>query len=178
VQNNPFGNVGVVPPIPANNFAFVPGITNKGFDLDTTINVSRNSQLIASFAHYDINNAAGPAQLAQGIKEFPVNNVPSNQFALWGKYSVPVESLRGLSVNAGYRFIGRRPAGGIGALPAIYLDSYDVVDAGLGYTRGRWSFTLLSRNVLNTFTFRLASSSTRLYPEEPRETTLSVSTRF
>jgi outer membrane receptor protein involved in Fe transport len=178
VQNNPFGNVGVVPPIPANNFAFVPGITNKGFDIDATINVSRNSQLIASYSHYDIKNAAGPAQLAQGITEFPVNNVPSDQFALWGKYMVPSQTLKGLGLNVGYRYIGRRPAGGIGALPAIYLNSYDVVDAGISYARGSWTFNLLTRNVFNTFAFRLASSSSRLYPEEPRETSFTISKKF
>jgi iron complex outermembrane recepter protein len=178
VQNNPFGNVGVVPPIPANNFAFVPGVSNQGYDVDATINVASNTQLIFSYAHYDIKNAAGPAQLAQGIKEFAVNNVPSDQFSLWGKYAFHVYGLRGLSLNAGYRYIGRRPAGGIGALPVLYLNGYAIADAGLSYTRGRWTFSVLTRNLLDTYAFRLASSSSRLYPEEPRETSFSVSAKF
>jgi outer membrane receptor protein involved in Fe transport len=178
VQNNPFGNVGVVPPIPSNNYAFVPGVSNKGYDLDATINLSRDSQLIASYAHYDIKNAAGPAQLAQGIREFPVNNVPSDQFSLWGNFGVPLPALHGLSLRAGYRYIGSRPAGGIGALPALYLNGYGVADAGIGYVRGRWSFNLLTRNVFDKYAFRLASSSSRLYPEEPRETSLSASVKF
>ncbi|MEO7598065.1 MAG: TonB-dependent receptor plug domain-containing protein [Opitutus sp.] len=178
VQNNPFGNVGVVPPIPSNNFAFVPGISNRGFDLDATINLSPGSQILLSYAHYDMTNAAGPAQIAQGIKEFPVNNVPSNQFTAWGKYSLPSGSLKGLSLNAGYRYIGRRSAGGIGALPALYLNSYDMFDAGFTYVRGNWSVTVLSRNIFDTYAFRLASSSSRLYPEEPRETSVTVSVKF
>ncbi|MCX6934217.1 MAG: TonB-dependent receptor [Verrucomicrobia bacterium] len=178
VQNNPFGNVGVVPPIPSNNFAFVPGIKNNGFDLEATVNVSRDAQLLFTYARYDIKNAAGPAQLASGIKEFEVNNVPTNQFSLWGKYAVPVDGLRGLSLNAGYRYIGSRPAGGIGALPALYLDSYGIADAGLSYTRGRWSFSVLTRNLFDTYAFRLASSSSRLYPEEPRETSFTASFKF
>ena len=178
VQNNPFGNVGVVPPIPSNNFAFVPGIKNNGFDLEATVNVSRDAQLLFTYARYDIKNAAGPAQLALGIKEFEVNNVPTNQFSLWGKYAVPVDGLRGLSLNAGYRYIGSRPAGGIGALPALYLDSYGIADAGLSYTRGHWSFSVLTRNLFDTYAFRLASSSSRLYPEEPRETSFTASFKF
>ena len=178
VQNNPFGNVGVVPPVPSNNFAFVPGISNRGYDLDATINLSRDSQLIVSYARYDIKNAAGPVQLAQGIREFPVNNVPSDQFALWGNYGVPLPALRGLSLRAGYRYVGSRPAGGIGALPALYLDGYGIADAGIGYVRGRWSFNLLTRNVFDTYAFRLASSTSRLFPEEPRETSLSISAKF
>ena len=131
-----------------------------------------------TYARYDIKNAAGPAQLALGIKEFEVNNVPTNQFSLWGKYAVPVDGLRGLSLNAGYRYIGSRPAGGIGALPALYLDSYGIADAGLSYTRGRWSFSVLTRNLFDTYAFRLASSSSRLYPEEPRETSFTASFKF
>ncbi len=178
VQSNPFGNVGVVPPIPANNFSIVPGVTNKGFDLSAKVNLSRSTQLIASYTHTDIFNAAGPAQLAQGITQFDVNNVPAEQYAAWMKYTPQTAALRHFSVNLGYRFTGRRSGGAVGSVPALYLNSYGVWDTGLSYTRGSWEANLSIRNLTDVYAFRSAPAANRLYPEDPREFTFSIRTKF
>lgn len=174
VQSNPFGNVGVVPPIPANNYAIVPGVTNHGVDVDAKLNLSKNTQIIASYAHYNITNAAGPVQLATGITSFPVNNVPDDQLSLFAKYSPEIAAIKGLYFTGGYRYTGRRPAGAIGAVPALYLNGYGVVDAGMGYGIGRYSLSLMLRNAFNIYAFRTAPAYNRLYPEEPRALTVTL----
>ena len=177
VQNNPFGNVGVVPPIPANNYVLVPGESNTGFDLNATYNISSRSQIIASYSHYNIAQIGSPT--AAGVyPEFAVNNVPSNQFALWGKYASPPALLKGLAVMVGDRYVGRRSAGAVGSPPALYLGSYNVVDAGLEYGKGHWRLNLLVHNVFNVYTFEDAPATNRLYPLEPRETTVSLRYKF
>jgi outer membrane receptor for monomeric catechols len=177
VQNNPFGNVGVVPPIPANNYVLVPGENNTGIDLSAKFNVARNTQLIATYSHYNLSQIGAPT--AAGVyPEFAVNNVPSDQAALWGKYAWPTPLLRGLAFTLGDRFVGRRSAGAIGAAPAFYLNSYDAVDAGMSYGRSHWSANLLVHNIFNTYAIEDAPATNRLYPLEPREETLSLRYKF
>jgi iron complex outermembrane receptor protein len=178
VQTNPFGNVGIVPPIPGNNFAFVPGITNKGFDLTAKVNLVNSLQLTGSYTHTEATYAAGPVQLALGVTSYPVNNQPEDQFAVFAKYSLPGEYLKGFHVTAGYNWTGRRPGGAVGALPAFYLNPYGIVNVGVGYTRGRWSYNLMVKNLTDVYAFRSAPTATRLYPEEPRQATFSIRAKF
>jgi len=177
VQSNPFGNVGVVPPIPANNYVFVPGESNTGIDLDAKFNVTRSTQLIATFSHYNIAEVGSPT--AAGVyPEFAINNVPSDQLALWGKYAPPIAALRGLAFTLGDRYVGRRPAGAVGSAPAFYLNSYNAVDAGASYGRAHWTVNLLVHNVFNIYAIEDAPATNRLYPLEPREETLSLKYKF
>jgi outer membrane receptor protein involved in Fe transport len=178
VQNDPFGNVGIVPPDPRNNYKFVDGLSNKGYDLDAKVNLTADTQLIASYAHYNAYAAGNPAQVAAGIARFEVNNLPKDQLTLWGKWSVPVERLRGLALRLGYRYMGERPAGGIGSPPSLWLNSYSLVDIGAGYTWKKWDFDIIVRNVFDRYAFSTASALNRIYPEKPRDAALTIRTRF
>jgi len=177
VQNNPFGNVGVVPPIPANNYVLVPGENNTGVDLNAKFNVTRTTQLIATYSHYNLAEIGAP-NAAGVLPEFAVNNVPSDQLALWAKYGPPVPWLRGVAFTLGDRYVGRRSAGAVGSAPAFYLNSYTAVDAGVSYGRDHWSANLLVHNVFNVYAFEDAPATNRLYPLEPREETLSLRYKF
>ena len=177
VQNNPFGNVGVVPPIPANNYVLVPGESNTGIDFKATLNIAASTQVIASLSHYNVAVIGAPT--ANGVfPEYAVNNVPANQFALWGKHYLPSDWIKGFAVMVGDRYVGRRSAGAVGSAPAFYLNSYNVVDAGGEWSSGRWRISLLVHNALNVYAFEDAPASNRLYPLEPRETTLSLRYKF
>ena len=90
--------------------------------------------------------------------------------------SFPVQ--RGHPFNAGYRYIGHRPAGGISAQPVFNFTGCAIADAGLGYTHGRWTFNVRTRNLFGTYAFRLAWSLSRLYPDELREINFSALDKF
>ncbi|HYD83709.1 MAG TPA: TonB-dependent receptor, partial [Opitutus sp.] len=178
VQGDPFGNVGVFPPDPRNDWKFVDGISNRGFEVDVKVNLSGATQVLFSYANYDLKNAGNPAQVAAGIKEYPVNNSPQHQASLWLKWSPQHEALRGWRLTGGARYMGERSAGGIGALPSLYLPAYTIVDAGVGYAREKWAVDLLVRNVFDEYAIRTASTNNRIYPEQPLHAMLAASVSF
>jgi iron complex outermembrane receptor protein len=156
-----------------------PGLQNKGFDFDLKLRISRDTQLFASYTHNDM-RATGTItqQLALGSATYQVNNVPDNQFAIWGKWSPSEGRLRGFNFSLGYRYVGERPGGPIGNVAQILLSDYGIADAAFGYRAKRWSANITVRNVLDEYAFRTASGADRIYPEKPRHAVLTVTTQF
>jgi len=75
--------------------------------------------------------------------------------------------------TAGLRHVGRMAAN---TNNSVWRDAYTTLDASVGYTWGRTSFTLRSRNL--TDEFYATNGSTLLRLAEPRSAELSVRTRF
>jgi outer membrane receptor protein involved in Fe transport len=186
-QSDPFGRLptrfppGTDPATIPETFSWpnTPGLENKGFDIDAKIQLARDTQIMIAYTHNDM-QATGTVtqQLALGSPTYPVNNVPRNQFSVWGKWTPTQRRLENFSFNAGYRFVGQRLGGPVGNVGQIELGAYGIVDATIGYRYKRWQANLVLRNVFDEYAFRTASGADRLYPEKPRHAILSVTTRF
>ncbi|HEY0946148.1 MAG TPA: TonB-dependent receptor [Opitutaceae bacterium] len=187
-QNDPFGKLPTrFPPgtdpatIPDTfNWPNTPGLENKGFDLEAKIRLSRDTQVVASYTHNDM-LATGTItqQEALGSETYPVNNVPDDQVAFWGKWTPSTGPLRSFTFSGGYRYVSERLGGPVGNVGQILLSQYGMIDVAIGYHYNKhWSANLTVRNLTDEYAFRTATGADRIYPEKPRHAVLSVTARF
>lgn len=177
VVRNSFAPVGAPPD---QFWTFIDGTKIKGFDVDMTLNLTQETQVLLSYAHLDGSNTPTPEQLLVDptLKEIPLNLTARDQFTLWGKWTARSGRLKNLSFRAGYRWIGERPGGRLGFVPDVWLPSYTIVDLGVGYKWKRLTMDLLVRNVFDEYAFRSTGGAALVFPEKPRNATLRFKYAF
>ena len=157
---------------------FIDGQRNRGLDFDAKLALNKDTQVGFSYAHYNMVYFGNLTQVAAGVNTFPAVNVPDDQVSTWGKWTPSAGKLRNFSFYAAYRFTGKRPGGGTGALPSYMMTSYGVIDAGIGYSLKKWDFNLRVTNLLDERYYQASSSASLLFPGRPREATFNISHKF
>lgn len=177
VVRNSFAPVGAPP---EQFWTFIDGTDIKGFDVDVSLSLNMETQLLFSYAYLDGSNSPTPEQLlAQpSLKEIPLNQTARNQFTFWAKWTARSGRLKHFSVRAGYRWVDERAGGRLGFLPDMWLPSYGIVDLGVGYKWKRFTTDLLVRNVFDTYAFRSTGGASLVFPEKPRNATFRVKYDF
>ncbi len=151
----------IVPAFPQTNppsNIVVGGETSRGFDGDFTFSVTKNFDVIGSFAHFTarIELAAPWNQIIQPgdgqvHKTIPVNNVAEHTFAIWGRYKFTTAPLKGLSVSIGTSYLGKRAIDDNSGSQVFfgYLPARTITDASFAYETKSLTYQLNIDNIFN-----------------------------
>lgn len=177
VVRNAFAPVGAPPEA---FWTFIDGTKIKGFDVDATLNLTPETQILASYAYLDGSNTPTPEQVlaSPGIREIPLNLTARDQLTFWGKWTAGSSRLKNLSIRAGYRWIGERPGGRLGFAPDMWLPGYGIADLGAGYRWKRTTVDFLVRNIFDKYAFRSTGGEALVFPEKPRNATVRIKYTF
>ncbi|MBC9933508.1 TonB-dependent siderophore receptor [Chitinophaga qingshengii] len=80
----------------------------------------------------------------------------------WLNYALPVRKLQGLSVSAGYQYMAGRAERYTNANPETLKDFFRL-DAGIGYSRKKYSINLIVNNILNDHLYSTAWKRNNMY---------------
>ncbi len=159
---------------PEDRYTLIDGTKVDGIELSVTFNLNPETQAIANYSRLDGSNTPTPAQrqATPNLTSVPLLNVPRDSYSIFGRWSP--KRLAGFHVRSGYRWVGERGGGAAGALPSYYMPAYGIVDLGAGYGKGRWSYDVNVRNVLDEYAFRSGVSPRLVYAEKPINATFTV----
>jgi iron complex outermembrane recepter protein len=123
----------------------------RGFDVDAKATLTRNVDLIASYAYLD-------SKITKSVNSSEVGRVvplvPDHQAAVWVKYTFLEGALAGLSLGGGVRYVGVT-FGETASLNPLPIPAYTLFDAMASYELEHLNRTLkgavLSVNVTNVF---------------------------
>jgi iron complex outermembrane recepter protein len=129
-------------------FVLVPGETSKGFDGDITYQVSKNLDIVGTFASMDA-VARSQANSAAPVITNPVNNVAEHTYGLWTRYKFTSGAAKGLSIGVGLNHLSPRAVtSNNNAIVYGYLKDFTLTDLVVAYDRGQFRYQL---NVDNLF---------------------------
>lgn len=80
----------------------------------------------------------------------------------WVNYTLPIPKLPGISVSTGYQFMGGRAERYTNANPAALKDFFRL-DAGIGYSRKKYSINLIVNNLLDDHLYSTAWKRNDMY---------------
>lgn len=180
----------VVPAFPQTNppsNVVVGGETSRGFDGDFTYAVTKNFDLIGSFAlfkaHIDL--AAPWSQIVQPgdgkvHSNIPVNNVAEHALAVWARYKFTEGSLKGLSASLGTSYLGKRAIDDNSGSQVFYgyLPARTILDASFSYEMGPITYQLNIDNLLDKKYIFASRSSLVQVPGVPTNIRASVTYKF
>lgn len=152
-------------------------VRSEGVEFETDFSVTDNWQLLFGYAFIDarVTAALDPVELDQ-----PVANTARHSANLWTRY----DWENGFGVGLGVIYTGDRPAilpTGTG-LSAVSFDlpAYTVVDLGLYYETGPYSFSLKAGNLLDERYYESTGQTAQIQiaPGAPRSLTFSMRAAF
>ena len=165
----------------------VGGETSRGIDGDFTFSVSKNFDVIGSFADFKAHiELASPwnqiIQPGDGLvhRTIPVNNAAEHTFAIWGRYKFTEAPLRGLAVSLGASYLSKRAIDDNSGSQVFfgYLPARTIVDLSLSYETKRMTYQLNVDNVLNKKYIYASRSDLVLVPGLPTNARVSVTYKF
>ena len=127
--------------------AAIDGTRSRGGEFSITGNLGRLS-LIAGYA---FNEHVLVSTSSYGKKGDRFANAPKNQINFWGKYALPFQSLKGLSLAAGARYVSDQV--GLLSNQNFLFPSYTVFDAAISYARNRYQIQVNAYNLANKHYF-------------------------
>ncbi|HEU5078969.1 MAG TPA: TonB-dependent receptor [Opitutaceae bacterium] len=132
------------------SFVLISGETSKGVDGDISWSVTKQLDLLASFAIFDAKVPATPAALAAGAPaELPAGNVSENTCGLWLRYKF-TGALKGFSAGGGVSYQNKKAITD-SANTTFYgwVPGRTLVDLNFAYDAGRVKYTLNVDNLLD-----------------------------
>jgi iron complex outermembrane receptor protein len=165
----------------------VGGETSRGFDGDFTFAVTRDFDIIGSFAtfhaHIDLpapwNQIVQPGD-GQVHQTIPVNNVAEQSLAVWARYKFANGTLKGLAVSAGANYLGKRAIDDNSGSNVFfgYVPARTLIDASLSYQTKSITYQLNFDNLLNKKYIYASRSALVLVPGVPTNVRFSVTYKF
>jgi iron complex outermembrane receptor protein len=153
---------------------------SKGFEIEGNATPIDNWQVIFGYTYIDAKVlTTGPGFEFQQGRRLP--NVAKNALNFWSRYDWD----NGLGLGLGITYTGQRE----GVLPTqlndlkrLDLPAYTVVDAGVYYTKERYSLNLKLGNILNKKYFENSGGGSQgrvqIQPGQPRYATLTARVTF
>jgi iron complex outermembrane recepter protein len=165
-QNNATRTVVVNPTTGVTGALQVGYIESRGWEGDFAYQVTPSISLLAGVGSSTSKDEKGIATrgVGQGFN-----------WKIFGKYAFLHESLKGLSVGAGYVYNNRSPGDGNAS---FFLPDYGLLDAFVSYQRAHWRFQVNAQNVTNKLYAVGAVSGAYITAGLPREFRFSVSYSF
>jgi len=164
----------------------VSGEISRGFDGDFNFHVSKNLDLLGSFAWFaarvplpaPYNSVLQPYDHQIHI-DLPVNNVSEHNLSAWVRYKFDDSFLRGLWVGLGVSYLARRAiTDNNNQVLYGYLPARTLLDAVFGYETKHMIYQLNLDNALNQdYTFATRSNQI-LVPGTPINVRGSVTWKF
>ncbi|MDB5737327.1 MAG: hypothetical protein JWO65_995, partial [Sphingomonas bacterium] len=150
---------------------------SKGFEFEGNVTPVKNLQLLFGYSHINAKIRTSSILPFQIGDELP--NVAKDAVNLWSRY----DWSNGLGVGFGVTYTGPRQ----GVLPTAATDlkllplpGYTVMDAGIYYTKERYSLNLKIGNLFDKKYYESAGATGRIQvsPGQPRYLTLSMRVKF
>jgi iron complex outermembrane receptor protein len=165
----------------------VGGETSRGFDGDFTFAVTKDFDIIGSFAHFKahIDLAAPWNQIIQPgdgqvHKTIPVNNVAEQALAVWARYKFTDATFKGFSVSAGANYLGKRAIDDNAGSSVFfgYLPARTLVDASFSYQTKSITYQLNIDNLFNKKYIYASRSELVQVPGVPTNVRFSIMYKF
>jgi iron complex outermembrane recepter protein len=123
-------------------------VVSNGFDFDLTGNITSFIVVNANYEYVDAKMTKDTDPLNVGLENY---GTPAHSANLWLKYNLLRGKLKGMSFAAGYQFMGKRSAVDYyNPNPdAIFLPTYNLFDASVGYANDRFTLNLNVYNLTN-----------------------------
>ena len=146
-------------------------VRSRGVELEAKGRVGRNTQILGAYTYTDAHvTKASPLYPEQvGLRS---NNVPYNQFSLWGDYSFGDFGLAGLKLGAGVRYVDETAS----QRHSVRPPAFTTADMMVSYSTGPWRLALNVSN-LNDKHYVVSCQNDCFYGE-PRKVTGSLSYRW
>jgi iron complex outermembrane receptor protein len=131
------------------SFVLIAGESSKGVDGDISWSVTKQLDLLGSFAVFNAEVPSTPANLAAGApRVLPVGNVSENTFGLWTRYKFE-GALKGFSAGGGVNYQSKKAITD-SANTTFYgwVPGRTLVNLNFAYEAGRIKYTL---NIDNLF---------------------------
>ena len=163
-----------------------PGETSRGFDGDFNITLTKNIDLVGSFALFKAHVQVGaPWSLApmpydgQIHATIPVSDVSQKNFAVWGRYAFHTGALKGLSFGVGLNSITKRAITDTSNQVWYgYIPGYDLVNVNAVYETKHYKLQVNVDNVFNSTYWYGARSNQVLVPSSGINPRVSVTYKF
>ena len=164
----------------------VSGEISRGFDGDFNFAITKNLDLVGSFAYFKA-HVPLPLPYNQVLQPFdeqvhtdlPVNNVSQHNFASWIRYKFDDSTLRGLSVGIGVSYLTKRAiTDNNNQVLYGYLPSRTLLDAVIGYDTKHFLYQLNIDNALDQDYVYAARSNQVIVPGTPINIRGSVTWKF
>lgn len=160
-------------------FTQIGKVGSKGIEFDVDYTPIAGLNIMAGYgfveAKFEENNTDKFGKFANAGKTFP--NLPQHQAHSWVNYTIQEGFLKNISINFGMRYSGKTVSN-IYENSGIDMNSYTLVDAGLGYTLSNMYFNLKLNNLLNTEYFPYSTGSTQLLPGTERNFLFTVGVKL
>lgn len=168
------------------SLVLVSGTISRGFDGEFSATLSKNLDVIGSFALFDAHVPLPPPwnsviQPYDGKvhQEIAVNNVSEHNLAVWTRYKFTDPTFQGLSIGVGVSYLGKRAiTDNNNQVLYGFLPSRTLVDAVIGYTTKRFSYQLNIDNVLDQKFIYASRSNQVQVPGTPINFRGSVTMKF
>lgn len=160
----------------------VPGTVSRGFDGDFSASLTKNLDVIGSFAWFKA-FVPLPAPYHFALQPYdgrvhqtiPVNNVSEHNLATWVRYKFATTRLKGLAIGVGCSYLARRAiTDNSNSIFYGYLPPRTLADAMISYETKRFHYQLNIDNVLGERYIYAARSNQVLVPGSPTNLRLAV----
>jgi iron complex outermembrane recepter protein len=161
---------------------FVPGTVSRGFDGDFSASLSKNVDVIGSFAWFKA-FVPLPAPYNFALQPYdnrihrtiPVNNVSEHNLATWVRYKFATTKLKGLAIGVGCSYLDRRAiTDNSNSILYGYLPPRTLADAMISYETRHYRVQLNIDNILGERYIYAARSNQVLVPGSPTNLRLAV----
>lgn len=168
------------------SLVLVSGTISRGFDGEFSATLSKNLDVVGSFALFDAHvplpapwNSVIQPYDGKVHQEIAVNNVSEHNLAVWTRYKFTDSPLQGLSIGVGVSYLGKRAiTDNNNQVLYGFLPSRTLVDAVIGYTTKRFSYQLNIDNVLDQKFIYASRSNQVQVPGTPINFRGSVTMKF
>ena len=180
----------VVPAFPqtaAAQVVVVGGETSRGFDGDFSYAITKNLDVIGSFAFFKAHIAlAAPWNLivqpgdGKVHRDIPVNNVSQNNLSMWTRYKFTEGTYKGLSIGIGINSLDKRAIDDNSGSQVFYgyLPARTLMDGSLTYETKRFTYQVNIDNLLNKTYIYASRSSLVIVPGTPMNVRASITYKF
>ncbi len=132
------------------SFILIAGENSKGIDGDISWHVTKQIDLLGSFAFFNAEVPSTPANVAAGAPlVLPTGNVSENTAGLWARYKFE-GALKGFSAGAGLSYQSKKAITDSGNTTFYgWVDGRTLVDLNFAYDTGRVKYTVNVDNLFN-----------------------------
>jgi iron complex outermembrane receptor protein len=116
---------------------------SKGVELTLQGSINQQLSIITNYSYNETKNLKGGEFGAPEGSWYPM--APQTTANTWLKYSIPNGRLKGLSLNGGFQYVGKRNT----FTPDFSLPAFTTADAGLNYHHSGLSFGMNIFNLTN-----------------------------
>ena len=161
------------------SFILIAGENSKGVDGDISWSVTKQLDLLGSFAFFDAKVPSTPANLAAGAPAFlPVGNVSENTLGLWARYKF-TGALKGFSAGGGLSYQSKKAITDSGNTTFYgWVAGRTLADLNFAYDAGRIKYTVNVDNLFNKKYIYAARNQALIIPGTGTNVKAAVTLKF